>query len=38
MLNGTDKFERRVFPKNFELFDWLSYSAVLLLLKINQYV
>ena len=35
ILNGGGKFERPVFPKNFELFDWLSYSAMLLLLKIN---
>ena len=35
ILNGGGKFERHVVKKNFELFDWLSYSAVPLLLKFN---
>ena len=38
MLNGGGKFERRLFPNNFQLLDWLTYGAVLLLSKINQYI
>ena len=38
MLNGGGGSERRHFPTNMELFDWITYGTVMLLSKIRHYI